>query len=291
MSDVLEATTPLPDRTIRYADHDDAVVDLHLPPGGEGPLLFLIHGGFWKAAYDRLHTRPMAAALAARGWTVATPEYRRVGAGGGWPTTYDDIRTAFDATLTSTLGDRAASEARVPGGRAVSEARVPGGRAASAEPPTPGGRAASAKPRRTTRPTAVVTGHSAGGHLALLLAADDPRVTGVVPLAPVCDLQAAVDLNLGDGAAARFLDGAAARFLDGAPTEDADPIKRTYRAPVALVHGTADDTVPITLARAFALWHPETRLVELDCGHYEPIDPDDPAFAAYAATLDSMSAT
>ncbi len=119
--------------------------------------------------------------------------------------------------------------------------------------------------------------------MALLLAADDPRVTGVVPLAPVCDLQAAVDLNLGDGAAARF--------LDGAPTEDADPIKRTYRAPVALVHGTADDTVPIALARAFALWHPETRLVELDCGHYEPIDPDDPAFAAYAATLDSMSAT
>ena len=38
----------------------------------------LIHGGFWRPAYDRAHLGPMSDALAGAGWTVATMEYRRV---------------------------------------------------------------------------------------------------------------------------------------------------------------------------------------------------------------------
>ncbi len=60
------------------------------------PLVLLLHGGFWRAQWDRRHTRPMAEALAARGCVVATPEYRRTGGGGGWPHTFDDVRRVVE---------------------------------------------------------------------------------------------------------------------------------------------------------------------------------------------------
>ncbi len=59
--------------------------------------MVLVHGGFWKARYDRAHTRPLARGLAGQGFVVATPEYRRVGGGGGWPTTATDVRAAVQA--------------------------------------------------------------------------------------------------------------------------------------------------------------------------------------------------
>jgi acetyl esterase/lipase len=37
----------------------------------------LVHGGFWRRDVDRMHLRPMAAALAAAGWSTLLPEYRR----------------------------------------------------------------------------------------------------------------------------------------------------------------------------------------------------------------------
>lgn len=39
----------------------------------------------------------LAADLVARGWTVANIEYRRLGSGGGWPTTFDDVRSEIEA--------------------------------------------------------------------------------------------------------------------------------------------------------------------------------------------------
>ena len=91
----------LPDATVRYADHEDAVVDLHLPRGSrpadpETPLVVLLHGGFWKQEWDRRHTRTEARALADLGAVVATPEYRRVRGGGGWPVTGDDVLSPYD---------------------------------------------------------------------------------------------------------------------------------------------------------------------------------------------------
>ncbi|GIH94849.1 alpha/beta hydrolase [Planobispora siamensis] len=87
-----------PDRVIRYGPHPDQVVDL-LEGGGRG-VVILVHGGFWRAEYDRLHVRPMADALAAGGYTVCSVEYRRIGhEGGGHPGTFDDIAAAVAAVL------------------------------------------------------------------------------------------------------------------------------------------------------------------------------------------------
>src|SRR4051794_790358 len=92
--DVMRRTAPPPDHTARYGPHPEQVVDLRMPPDG-GPvdtLVVLVHGGFWRAAYDRTHTAPLADALARAGFAVLVPEYRRVGSpGGGWPGTFDDI--------------------------------------------------------------------------------------------------------------------------------------------------------------------------------------------------------
>src|ERR1700710_602152 len=100
-----------PDASLRYDDRADAVIDVHLPAGPSDRLLFLVHGGFWKAEWDRTQTRPMARALADDGWVVATPEYRRVGAGGGWPVTGDDVRLALER-LPELLADLGAETSR-----------------------------------------------------------------------------------------------------------------------------------------------------------------------------------
>jgi acetyl esterase/lipase len=110
LGSVSRLALPLPDAVVRYAAHDDGLIDVHLPAAGPaGPLVALLHGGFWKAAYDRRHTRAAAAALAADGFVVATPEYRRVGGGGGWPVTAQDVDAAIGALprLLEGLGVRA----------------------------------------------------------------------------------------------------------------------------------------------------------------------------------------
>ncbi len=94
------STSPadLPDAVVRYAAHDDGLVDVHAPEDdGRHPLVVLLHGGFWRQAFDRTHTRPLATALREQGFVVATPEYRRVGGAGGWPATVEDVDTVMAA--------------------------------------------------------------------------------------------------------------------------------------------------------------------------------------------------
>jgi acetyl esterase/lipase len=57
----------------------------------------LVHGGFWRARYGLDLERPLADDLVGRGWTVWTIEYRRLGDGGGWPATGEDVRRAIAA--------------------------------------------------------------------------------------------------------------------------------------------------------------------------------------------------
>lgn len=92
---MLSRPAPLPDAVLRYGEHEDAVLDVHLPTStAPAPLVVLVHGGFWRQRWDRRHVRPLAAAFTALGVVVAVPEYRRTGGGGGWPATFDDVREA-----------------------------------------------------------------------------------------------------------------------------------------------------------------------------------------------------
>jgi kynureninase len=82
-----------PGRTVRYGEHPSQLIDYY----GEGPArLALLHGGFWREAYDRTHLTPFAAALAGSGMPVALIEYRRVGGGGGHPQTFEDVAAALE---------------------------------------------------------------------------------------------------------------------------------------------------------------------------------------------------
>ncbi len=93
---VLTRSARPPDRTVRYGRLPDHLADVWLPaePGRTSLVIFL-HGGFWRAEYDRTHAAPLAAALADAGYPVATPEYRRTAA--GWPEAWADVQAAVAA--------------------------------------------------------------------------------------------------------------------------------------------------------------------------------------------------
>lgn len=80
-----------------YGDDPSQWAELHRPKGTSRGVVVVIHGGFWKAAYDASLGTPLAADLAQRGWTAWNIEYRRVGNGGGVPATLDDVDAAINA--------------------------------------------------------------------------------------------------------------------------------------------------------------------------------------------------
>jgi acetyl esterase/lipase len=59
----------------------------------DGPACVLLHGGFWRAQYDRSLMDALAADLAGRGWRAVNAEYRRGGA--PWRTTFEDVLAAI----------------------------------------------------------------------------------------------------------------------------------------------------------------------------------------------------
>ena len=74
--------------------------DLYLPGGvhkrGTVPMVVLVHGGAWHHSIGASSFDDYARAISARGYAVYNIEYRRVGSGGGWPTTFTDVAAAFD---------------------------------------------------------------------------------------------------------------------------------------------------------------------------------------------------
>lgn len=114
----------------------------------------------------------------------------------------------------------------------------------------------------------ITIGHSAGGHLALWLAAR-PRIphgsivtggltqhtplaiTGAISQAGVVDLEMAWRMNLGNGAAAELLGGSCSavpeRYSAASPAA-----LLPLGVPQVLIHGTADDRVPFAMSQAYA---------------------------------------
>lgn len=83
-----------PFQTVRYGPHPDNVADLRR--GGDSGLVVLVHGGLWRQEYERDTTESLAVDLAGRGFDTLNIEYRRLGGGGGWPGTPQDVMTLLD---------------------------------------------------------------------------------------------------------------------------------------------------------------------------------------------------
>ncbi|MER6122507.1 alpha/beta hydrolase [Streptomyces sp. NPDC001795] len=283
-----------PDATAAYGDHPDQVIDFYVPreaePAGAtdaAPLVVILHGGAWRAPYDRRHVTPFADFLARRGFAVANVEYRRgalipsqaagaaspdAGGGGGttpvagrWPDTFDDVAAAFDALP------------------ALVREMLP-----------------QADARRM-----VITGHSAGGHLALWAAArhvlppDAPWRTdrpaplrGVVALAPIADFHAAEKLEVCGDAAVQLL-GGKGPFAERRPYADPALLLPTGIA-TTLVQGRTDIVVPQAVAESYA--EAAARAGEVvgltlleDVGHFPLIDPAADACAVVAEEIAQLA--
>lgn len=83
----------VPVETVRYGPHSENVGDLRL--GGRG-LVVLVHGGFWRQAWERDSMESLAVDLTRRGLNTWNIEYRRIGIGGGWPGSFHDTLMALD---------------------------------------------------------------------------------------------------------------------------------------------------------------------------------------------------
>lgn len=140
----------------------------------------------------------------------------------------------------------------------------------------------------------VVIGHSAGGQLALCLAAHEPSLRGAVSLAGVLDLKKAFELHLSNDAAAEFMGGTPAQVPEH--FHEASPFELNMRSVQQVVaHGEKDDIVPIEFSREYAKLKngrgEHVRLLELeDAGHFELIDPESSAWQRVSAAIETLFA-
>ena len=97
MPDTLYHEAPRPNFRITYGNHPSNFIDIRLPRSEPPyPTAIVIHGGFWKSAYNLKQTGHICASLASAGIATCNVEFRRVGhASGGWPTTFEDLRLAM----------------------------------------------------------------------------------------------------------------------------------------------------------------------------------------------------
>jgi acetyl esterase/lipase len=122
----------------------------------------------------------------------------------------------------------------------------------------------------------VVLGHSAGGQLALRIAGEATGLSGVIGLAAVSNPRRAWELGLGSGAAAEFF-GGTPQELPGAYSMP-EPL-----CPAVLIHGTADDIVPVEMSREFA----GAEVLEIaGADHFDVVDPLTEPFKLVVASLE-----
>ena len=250
-------SSPSPTRH-RYGPGAQQFGDLYLPgarDAGDEPrgTVVVIHGGFWQSGYALDLGALLGADLARRGWAAWNIEYRRLGNGGGWPTTFADVAAAVDHLRELDGVDQ---------GSVITLGHSAGGHLA----------AWAASRRGTDLP---------GG-------APRVRVTATVPQAGVLDLRTAATQGLG-GTAVPDLLGATPDEPDRYRL--ADPIERLpLGVPIRCVHGSDDTTVPISQSRAYVdaarAVGDDAELVEVPGDHFALIDP---ASAAWQRTVDVLA--
>ena len=237
---------------ITYGDDPSQWVDVHTPDGASRGLVVVIHGGFWKAQYGAEYGAPLAEDLVGRGWTAANVEYRRVGNGGGFPETLDDIHAAIGAIAGRTGSD--------PDGPVITLGHSAGGHLAA----------------------------WAGARTRFERWSEGPALTHVVSQAGVLDLEGAVAEGLGADATQAFLGDADPATYEQADPLGQVPLD----VPMWAVHATDDDIVPFVQATTYVdaatAAGAEATLVEVAGGHFGLIDPTSDAWAACVKVLDSI---
>lgn len=247
-------------QTFRYGPAESQVGDLHLPANPRAPVICLLHGGFWRLPYARDQMTPLAEDLVRRGYAAWNLEYRRIGeTSGGWPSTVQDVYDGID--LLAKLHDH---------GAGLNLKRV------------------------------VTVGHSAGGHLALWAAASrrlaldsrppKVRVMAGVGQAAASDLVRVYELGLSKNVALEFLGGPPKQFPDRYAAASPRALL-PQGVPQLLVHGSADDTVPVEMSRDYVAAArkagDQVDYAELPgVGHYEHLDPKGAAWKAVTDWLE-----
>ena len=255
---ILSASPVAANQRLRYGSEPEQFADLYFARDkSQAPLAINIHGGYWRARYDLAHASPFCAALAARGINTANLEYRRVGS----------VRPGTGEPLAAPSWPRTFEDVR---GAYRCLMQSASGLGISSAP-------------------VVIVGHSAGGQLALCLAAHEKSVRNCVSLAGVLDLRRAFELHLSNNAVVEYLGGTPEQvpdhYREASPTELTIAVARQ-----AIVHGLADEVVPVAISRDYSTAKKKRgEQVEFvgipQAGHFDVIDPRSKAFAVVSGTV------
>lgn len=240
--------------TLAYGPEPGRDGDLWVPHGdGPHPVAVLFHGGFWYHAWERDLMDGLALDLARRGIAAWNVEYRRVGAGGGWPAPGEDAHRATEHLLA--LGPVYGLDL----GRVVVLGHSAGAQLALW--------VAARRRRASVHP---------------ILA---------VGLATIADLAAARAEGIGGGSVGRFLHGDGIADPERALAEASPMARLPIGVAQLLAHAADDGVVPVSqttrYAEAARAAGDDVTVIELEAGgHFGLVDPDTPAWAAVAPALE-----
>ena len=269
--DILALPHGKPARHVAYGPDPLQAGELWLPHApGPHALVVVIHGGCWRADLPGLELqRPLAEALAHRGWAVWNIEYRRIGhEGGAFPGTFTDVAQAIDAVR----GFAAAEHLDL--SRVVFMGHSAGGHLAVW---------AGARPRLPRS--------------SALWAADPLVPRAVVSLAGIDDLEAyhatGPDACGGPGVVESLVDlkGRGA----GAWADTSPPRLLPTGLRQLVVSGAHDPIVPPRFGEAYAAaarqaGDPVEEIIFPEAGHFELIDPGSTAWAKLFPMLAALAA-
>ncbi len=241
-------------RKIGYGSHPSQFGELTMPAGPVRGVAVVVHGGFWLQSYGLELGRPLAADLANQGVVAWNIEYRRVGGGGGWTATFDDVAAAIDllALQPGMPLDRVVAIGHSAGGQLVGWA--------AARPGLPAG-SPGASPK--------------------------VRLRGAVAQAGVMDLVDASEQGVGSGAVENLMGGKPSAVPDRYAL--ASPIARVpIGVPVTCVHGTEDGNVPLRQSQRFTAASGDKLVTIEGADHFALIDPTTDAWRACRDAADSL---
>lgn len=229
--------------------------DLRLPRGrGPHPVAIVVHGGAWGSSVSLHYTASLSAALTCAGVATWNIEYRRLGGGGGWPQTFQDVAAAAD--FLRDLATRFPLDLS----RVVATGHSAGGHLSP-----------WLAARHRLRPGDT------------LYVANPLPIRGVVPLAGPADLarfivavprfESAVKQLLGGGSDADI----ALHMKEGSPAE-----LLPLGVPQIFINGDHDPSVPIEVVQEYAAKAraagDSVQVIPVAGGHFQSVDPAlDPA--------------